>query len=210
VPNSYSYNSHKSTLDAQQASGYSTPHSFAVSKALNSSNYGVDLKTPRTDFQHSLEISHFITHSLDPAANSTGNSALRIPENSILNSTSTPSSINAESNAYTYCKCTCKPSSHCSKISTPPQKSNAPHRVVKVRKRGSPPTHSARLLKSRCVICNTGFTRSSDLERHYLNIHQGLRWHCGLGCDDNHGSGWSREDKRNAHIRDRHAEFQWQ
>lgn len=206
VFNNYSDEPHKSAFDVQQ--GSINWNSLAIFKALNSSNYSAYLNTPEAVYQYQLETPRSNTHSFGPALSSTWNDTAPSSGNSTLGSTTIPSSTNAESSICTCCKCTCKASHHYPNIS-PPHALGASIDFDKVGKRGASPNLSRRLSKSQCGSCNKEFTRSADLERHTLNIHQRLRWYCELGCDNNHGSGWCREDKRNEHIRRQHPEFRW-
>lgn len=77
----------------------------------------------------------------------------------------------------------------------------------KPRRRRSPILVPSR--SSACGICGQTLSRSSDIERHRQTVHDGLRFHCRLGCQDNRGLGWCREDRRNEHIRRAHPEFRW-
>jgi hypothetical protein len=62
---------------------------------------------------------------------------------------------------------------------------------------------------AKCALCSKTFTRIYDCNRHFQSVHRRFRFQCALGCDNNQGLGWSREDHRNEHIRRRHPAFKW-
>jgi len=69
------------------------------------------------------------------------------------------------------------------------------------------PAASSPRSKPTCSSCNKSFSRSTDLNRHFHQVHHRLRWNCYLNCGNNRGNGWSREDKWKEHIRREHPSF---
>ncbi len=56
------------------------------------------------------------------------------------------------------------------------------------------------------VGCTKTFTRQSGMVRHYQSIHEGKRYHCKwLGCANNNGQGYRRDDQRKNHERKKHG-----
>ena len=59
-----------------------------------------------------------------------------------------------------------------------------------------------------CPSCARSFVRSSDLQRHFSNIHLQIRHHCAIPfCGNNGGKGYCRVEKLQRHLRKQHKLF---